>query len=90
MDPKVLDCPVDLKENLKEEAAKEQDYDLINFYLQPEFLKMFSQQLAGQPKVDIEKVAKLREAINNKSLVVDPVELAEKIVNFESELFKSK
>lgn len=65
------------------------DYDLINFYLQPEFIKMISQQLAGQSTVNLAKVSEIKQAILNKSLVIDELALAEKIIAFESDLFKS-
>ena len=62
------------------------DEDLIDFYLQPEFIQMIAGQLAGQPQVDFKKVAQIKQAILDKSLVIDELSLAEKIINFESEL----
>lgn len=78
-----------------EQSKKSQDsnsnseYDLIDFYLQPEFLQIISQQLAGQSAVDSQKVDQIKQAITNKSLIIDELSLAEKIITFESELFKS-
>ena len=69
-------------------TTKTDPYDVVDFYLQPEFIKILTQQIAEQPKVDLEKVAQIKQALNNKSLVLDDLSLAEKIINFETQLFK--
>lgn len=76
-------------EQSKKSKDSDSEYDLIDFYLQPEFIQMMSQQLAGQSAVDPIKVDQIKQAINNKSLVIDKLSLAEKIITFESELFNS-
>lgn len=68
--------------------TKEKIYDTIDFYLQPEFIKLITQQIAAQPKVDLEKIATIKQSINNKSLILDNLTLAENIINFETNLFK--
>ena len=65
------------------------EYDLVNFYLQPEFIQMISQQLAGQPKVDFGKVTEIQQQIENNTYDINPIEIADKIINFETDLFKS-
>lgn len=64
------------------------EYELINFYLQPEFIQMISQQLAEQPKVNTVKVNQIKQTIENNNYAINPLEVAEKIINFETELFK--
>jgi flagellar biosynthesis anti-sigma factor FlgM len=59
---------------------------LIDFYKQPEFIQMMSQQLAGQTNIDFAKIDKIKQAIANDSLEIDYKDLAEKIISFESEL----
>ena len=78
------------KTNTKQIQTPEQpEYDLVNFYLQPEFIQMISQQLAGQPKVDLGKVTEIQKQIENNTYDINPIEIADKIINFETDLFKS-
>lgn len=68
---------------------QEPEYDLVNFYLQPELIQMISQQLAGQPKVNFNKVNQIQQQIENNAYNINPIEVADKIINFETDLFKS-
>ncbi len=86
MNYKILEIPEN-QENLSK--IKDDNYDIVNFYLQPEFIKILTQQITNQPKVDLEKVARIKQSLNNKSLSLDPLTLAENIINFETELFKT-
>ncbi len=70
-------------------ATTTEPYDVVDFYLQPEFIKILTQQIANQPKIDLEKISQIKQAIENKSLVLDDLVLAEKIINFETQLFKT-
>ena len=76
---------VDQDQSLSQTTAEELDR-LIDFYKQPEFIQMLSQQLAGQPSIDFNKVAKIKEAISNNQLDINYKDLAEKLISFESEL----
>jgi anti-sigma28 factor (negative regulator of flagellin synthesis) len=73
--------------NNSEISGSSAEYNLVDFYLQPEFIKMISQQLANGSEVDFKKVMQLKQAIKDKSLVIDNLALAEKIMSFEAELF---
>ena len=78
------------KTTTKQIQTREQpEYDLVNFYLQPEFIQMISQQLAGQPKVDFGKLTEIQQQIENNTYNINPIEIADKIINFETDLFKS-
>ncbi len=70
-------------------ATTTEHYDVVDFYLQPEFITILTQQIASQPKIDLEKISQIKQAIENKSLVLDDLVLAEKIINFETQLFKT-
>lgn len=70
-------------------AESGSEYNLVDFYLQPEFIKILSQQIASQSNIDPEKIQQIKQAINNKSLSMDELSLAEKIIKFESELFEN-
>jgi anti-sigma28 factor (negative regulator of flagellin synthesis) len=70
-------------------SESESEYNLVDFYLQPEFIKIISQQIASQSNIDPEKIQQIKQAINNKSLSIDGLSLAEKIIKFESELFEN-
>ena len=65
------------------------EYNLVDFYLQPEFIKIISQQIASQSNINPEKIQQIKQAINNKSLSIDELSLAEKTIKFESELFEN-
>ena len=86
MSHKILEHP----NNTTNNTTKTDPNDVVDFYLQPEFIKILTQQIADQPKVDLEKIALIKQALKNKSLVLDDLHLAEKIINFEMQLFKNK
>jgi anti-sigma28 factor (negative regulator of flagellin synthesis) len=65
-----------------------ESYDIVDLYLQPEFIKILTQQTATQPKVDHAKIQSIKHAMKTHSFTVNDLLLAEKMIKFESELFK--
>lgn len=76
------------KANTKK-AEKQHDYDIVDFYLQPELIKLITQQIAEQSKVNFAKVTEIKRAIKQHSFTIDPNIVSENIIKFETELFKS-
>lgn len=68
---------------------KQSDYDIVDFYLQPELIKLITQQITEQSKVNFAKIAEIKQAIKQQSFTIDPNSLSEKIIKFETELFKN-
>lgn len=69
--------------------SKEEIYDIVDFYLQPEFIKLITQQITEQSKVNFAKIKEIKKAIKNQSFVLDPIAVTEKIIKFETELFNN-
>lgn len=79
-----------LKPSNKEKTnSKEEIYDIVDFYLQPEFIKLITQQITEQSKVNFAKIKEIKKVIKNQSFVLDPIALTEKIIKFETELFNN-
>lgn len=71
------------------EANKSNEsYDIVDLYLQPEFIKILTQQTNNQPKINNTKIQSIKHAIKTHSFTVNDLLLAEKMIKFESELFK--
>jgi anti-sigma28 factor (negative regulator of flagellin synthesis) len=64
--------------------------DLVDFYLQPELIKMISQQIANQPHIDQNNIDKIKAALKNKTLTFDDLSLAKKIIELETGLIGIK
>lgn len=64
--------------------------DLVDFYLQPELIKMISQQIANQPHIDQNNIDKIKAALKNKTLTFDDLSLAKKIIELETGLIDIK
>ena len=71
----------------KKSLESDSTYSIIGLYLQPEFIKILTQQIASQPHVDLTKITAIKAAIKNQSLELNNLNLAEKIINFETKLF---
>lgn len=76
--------------NKTQENTKDPEVNLIDFYLQPEFMHLIAQQIAAQPQVDPEKVSAIKQSILHKNFKIDPDKLAEKMIKFEYDLFNLK
>lgn len=76
------------KANIKKSAIKH-DYDIVDFYLQPELIKLITQQITEQSKVNFAKIADIKQAIKQHSFMIDPNAISENIIKFETELFKN-
>lgn len=85
MEHKIVEEQLDIKPGTTELGS---EYDPIDFYLQPEFIKAISQQIANQPQIDHARVAKIKHDIANDVFNLNVADLSEKIIKFESELFK--
>lgn len=73
---------------IEQEKKLKEPYDIVDLYLQPEFIKILTQQTATQPKVDHAKIQSIKQNMKTNSFTVNDLLLADKMIKFESELFK--